>query len=346
VPSNDTYDLNMKNKNNKIDKITFFFRTKDLDFSIEKIFKLIIPTISLKFSTESVSVPFFRIKLSFIIKNLIFCRKHKSEINHITGVIHYCSLALPYSRTIITIHDMISVEKGKGLKKYFFWFFFFYLPIKRCKYVTCISESVRDALLHYKCCPASKLTVIPNPVSDSYIYTPKDFNKDCPRILHIGTRPNKNLQNVIKSLYQVPCHLIIIGELLDIELILLNQLKINYTNKINLTDNQILNEYIDCDIVSFPSVFEGFGVPIIEGQAIGRPVLTSNILPMKQVVGDNYYTIDPYNIEAIKTGFRTIINSDEVRNKMIELGLVNVHKYRPEIIASKYIDLYFKILKD
>jgi len=333
-------------KNIKINTITFFFRTKDLDFSIEKIFKLIIPTISLKYSTKSVSVPFFRIKLSLILKNLIFCRGHRSEINHITGVIHYCSLALPYSRTIITIHDMISVEKGKGFKKIFFWFFFFYLPIKRSKYVTCISESVRDALLHYKCCPASKLTVIPNPVSDSYIYMPKDFNKDCPRILHIGTRPNKNLQKVIKSLYLVPCHLIIIGELLNQELILLNQLNINYTNKFKLTDSEILNEYIDCDIVSFPSVFEGFGMPIIEGQAIGRPVLTSNILPMKQVAGDNYYTIDPYNVDSIKTGFLTIINDVELRKEMIELGLVNVQKYRTEVIASKYMDLYFKILEN
>jgi len=126
----------------------------------------------------------------------------------------------------------------------------------------------------------------------------------------------------------------------------LNQLNINYTNKFKLTDSEILNEYIDCDIVSFPSVFEGFGMPIIEGQAIGRPVLTSNILPMKQVAGDNYYTIDPYNVDSIKTGFLTIINDVELRKEMIELGLVNVQKYRTEVIASKYMDLYFKILEN
>jgi glycosyltransferase involved in cell wall biosynthesis len=239
---------------------------------------------------------------------------------------------------------MISIERGKGFKRVFFWFFFFYLPIKRCKYVTCISESVRDALLKYKCCRPSKLVLIPNPVSDSYIYSPRFFNKNNPRILHIGTRPNKNLTRVIRSLYNVPCHLIIIGELENLELILLNELKINYTNKTHLSDDGILQEYIDCDLVSFPSIYEGFGLPIIEGQAVGRPVLTSNILPMKQVAGENYYLVNPYSEDDIRNGFLTLINNEELRNKMIENGLMNVQKYRTNVVASKYLDLYLKIL--
>ena len=325
-------------------EITYFFRAKNIDYSIERVFESIIPVVSLKFTIKSISVPYFRIRLFMILKNLIFCWKHRSKINHITGVVHYCSLILPYSKTIITIHDMSSVEYEKGLKRFFFWFFFFYLPIKRCKYVTCISESVKESLQKYKCCPSYKLVVIPNPVSDSFIYSPKEFNSGCPRILHVGTRPNKNLPMVIRSLHNIQCHLVIVGEMSNQDVSLLKELEISYTNKINLLDNEILREYLDCDIVSFPSIFEGFGLPIIEGQAIGRPVLTSNISPMKEVSGESYYLINPYSEQDIRIGFLNLINDENLRNEMIGMGLNNVKKYRTEVIAFKYMDLYEKVL--
>lgn len=336
----------MKITKNITNSVSFFFRSKGVDYSIERVFDSIIPKLNSNLSTKSIFVPYHLIRFTYVIKNLLYCRKNKSDINHITGVIHYCTFALPYSKTIITIHDLISVEKGKGLKKLFFWFFFFYLPIKRCKYVTCISNSVRDSLIKYRCCPASKIVVIPNPIADSFIYTPKIFNTVNPRILHIGTRPNKNLDNVVKSLSHIACHLIIIGEIGDSAFNLLKEYKINYTNKNKLSDDEILQEYIDCDIVSFPSIYEGFGVPIIEGQAVGRPVLTSNISPMKEVAGESYYLIDPFDVNDIKKGFQNLITDNNLRTNLIKDGLKNVQKYRTNVIAKMYMDLYSKVLNN
>lgn len=334
----------MSASKSKKHKIALYFRAKGADYSIERVFDSIIPKFDLNLSVSQIYVPHYLIRFTYILQNLIHCKNNKSEVNHITGVIHYCAFILPYSKTIITIHDLISVEHGKGLKKMIFWFFFFYLPLKKCKYVTCISESVRDSLIKYKCCPASKIVVIPNPVSDSFVYFPTVFNQEFPQILHIGTRPNKNLDSVIKALIDIPCHLVIIGEIGTSEQILLKENRIKYTNKKNLSDDEILKEYIDCDIVSFPSLYEGFGVPIIEGQAIGRPILTSNISPMKEVAGENYYLINPYDVRDIAKGFKDLIHNSELRSNLIAEGLLNVKKYNSDSIANMYMELYSKIL--
>ena len=336
----------MYNSNLTEKKITLFYRAKGVDFSIENVFDSVIKKIENDFSIQKVHVKYNIITFTNIFNNLIYYKKHLSEVNHITGVIHYCALISPYSRTIITIHDLITLEYGKGLKKYFFWFFFFYLPIKKCKYVTCISNSVKDSLIKFKCCPESKIIVIPNSISDSFVFKPKIFNEKLPRILHIGTRPNKNLQNVIKALKNISCHLIIIGEMRNIDIDLLKEYNIYYTNKKNLTNDEILTEYIECDIVSFPSLYEGFGVPIIEGQAIGRPVLTSNISPMKEVAGENYYLINPHDVNDISQGFKNIIQNTELRNNLISNGLTNAKKYNSKIVANSYLDLYQRVMKE
>ena len=65
----------------------------------------------------------------------------------------------------------------------------------------------------------------------------------------------------------------------------------------------MIQEYKDADLISFPSTFEGFGMPIIEGQAVGRPVITSNIEPMVSVAADAAILVDPFNIESIRECF-------------------------------------------
>lgn len=327
-------------------KITFFLRAKNIDYSIEKVFNTVISNLDFNYKAKIFNVKYNRVNFTSIYKNILDCYKNRNDINHITGVINYCVFALPYSRTIITIHDLISIDRGKGLKKYFFWFFFFYLPLKRVKYVTCISDSVRESLIKYKCCSINKITVIPNPISDEYIYNIQKFNSICPRILHIGTRSHKNLERVIQALENVNCHLIIVGNLTNEQKILLHTYKIKYTNKIALSDNEILNEYIQCDIVSFPSLYEGFGVPIIEAQAIGRVVLTSNIAPMNQIAGKDYFFINPNNTQSIRNGFLKFIEDNTLRENLIKNGLENIKKYRANVITNMYQNLYFKIINE
>lgn len=322
--------------------VNLIFRMKNADYSIEKVFKPLQPIFDKHFVVDDCYVPYYKVSLWSIISNMWFAFCHRKDINHITGVMHYCALLLPKKNTIITIHD-INLP-GAGLKRKILMWLFVQLPVKRAKYITCITEATKRELLD-ECPKASdKVLVIYNPISPELKYSKKEFDAENPRILHIGTRANKNLERVIEALNGVKCCLVIVGQLSNIQKSLLKANHINYINKFRLTDQEILSEYVSCDIVSFPSLYEGFGMPIIEGQAIGRPVLTSHLAPMTEISGDAVLYVDPKSVNSIRQGFLEIIRNESLRKEIVAHGLNNVKRFDAGVIAEKYMALYNIIL--
>lgn len=331
-------------------KITYFFRPLSKNVSIERVFNTIVTNLPNGYSYEYVVLPNYLGEANGIIglikafaKIRKFCKKNTGHINHITGDIHYCAIFLPYSKTVLTIHDTVSLETLKGFKRTFIWLFWYYLPLRCSKYITCVSSFTSDKLIQLFPWVKNKITIIENPVGSEFKFKHKVFNESNPTILHIGTRSNKNLERVVESLKGVHCHLRIIGKLSKHQIKLLLKNNINYSNREFISDNQIVKEYENCDIVSFPSTYEGFGMPIIEGQRIGRIVLTSNIQPMNDVTGEGAYLIDPYKIESIKNGFKSLISESELRQSVLESSMKNIKRYLPTKIAKEYICIYDKI---
>ena len=192
-------------------QINLIFRKRNVDYSIEKVFKPLIPLFEENYVIEKCFMPYYRVSLWSIISNMWFAFCHRKDINHITGVMHYCALLLPKKNTIITIHDLNL--PGVGLKRKILMWLFVQLPVKRANYITCITEATKSELLD-ECPKASgKVSVIYNPISPEFKYSKKEFDVENPRILHIGTRANKNLERVIEALNGVNCCLVIIGQL-------------------------------------------------------------------------------------------------------------------------------------
>ena len=300
-----------------------------------------------KVNIDIKSVKFHRAKIHDLIKNLIFCYKNRIKgINHIVGDIHYTALVMPRDHTVLTIHDMVGFYQFKGFKRILYIFFWFYLPCKKMNHITCISETTKTDLINIAKCDPKKITIIPNPVSSDYHYSFKQFNDICPTILHIGTRNNKNLERVIDALKDIPCHLRIIGEMNENLFELLKKNHIKFSNSNNLSNSEIVEEYMKCDIVSFPSLFEGFGMPIIEGQATGRIVLTSNIEPMNSIANNGAVLVNPFDVISIKHGFEKIISDEKLRKELVQLGLENSKNYSVEYISNQYLNLYNKIKKN
>jgi len=308
--------------------------------SIEKVFRQLAKSLSENDFTTAFQKLEYANDMFGTIKNLLLYRKKKADIYHITGHIHYIALVLPSNKTVLTIHDAGILHIRSGLRRYVLKKLLFDLPIRKLKFITAVSEATKSEIVYYTKCPESKIRVVENPLQEHFYTTgKKKFNQKCPTILQIGTTANKNLENLFKALEGVNCRLKIIGELSVEMKNLLNEKKIVHEMKSNLNDEEIKREYVDADIVSFCSTFEGFGLPIIEAQAMMTPVITSNISPMKEVAGDAAAFADPTDYKSIRHGILEIIDNEDYRATLVKNGLKNIKKYKSEIISAAYTDI-------
>lgn len=327
-------------------KIAFIERKCSDSVSIEKVFRQVENSLSkTKYETTFYQLPYFN-RVSGIIKNFIYFKKQPADIYHITGDIHYIALLLPREKTVLTIHDLGFLHRRKGLRRFILKKLFLDLPVKRLKYITAVSEATKNEILHYTNCPEEKIRVIENPLREQFILAKgKSFDTQCPKILQIGTAPNKNVINLIRALKGINCRLKIIGEINTELMYETKSNKVDVEQRANLTDEEIKDEYTKADIVTFCSIYEGFGLPVIEAQAMRTAVVTSNISPLKEISGGATVLVNPRNIEEIRNGIRKIIDDENFRENLIEKGVENAKRFCPERIAGFYETLYREILE-
>lgn len=320
-------------------KVLYIERNIKAGFSIKKVFA---PTIARMENARSIELPSWRAMPNNIVNNILYVYRNrcKDGINHMTGDAHYVLFALTGLKTVLTIHDTINYEAFTGVKRMFAKYLWYTWPVKIASVVVCISNETRNKVIALTKCNPNKVKVIYNPVDDRLKRMDKPFNVKEPVILHIGTRDNKNLIRVIYALKGIKCILRIVGVLTEKQKEALDTCKIKYSNVYNITDEEIKKEYENCDIVSFPSTFEGFGMPIIEANKVGRAVLTSDLEPMKEIADGSALLVDPYNIDSIRNGFISIISNNKLRTEMIEKGYINAERFEADMIAQQYKELY------
>lgn len=294
----------------------------------------------------SISAPDYRALPWSILRNLwwAFKNRNRKGINHITGDLHYLALVLPAPNTVLTIHDLVTLRLGGNpIKKYLWRKLWFDWPLRRVGKITCISETTKSELLSaFPWLNPSKVFTVHNPIDPLFTPVPKEFDKHYPTILHIGTGWNKNLERVILALKGISCKLQIVGALSDDAKQSLSENGISYENRVNISDEELLECYHQCDLVSFPSIFEGFGMPIIEAQATGCAVITSNINPMKEIAADGAYLVDPLSVELLHEAFRKLIGDDTYREILVKKGFVNARRFSLDHIVSQYMQVYNK----
>lgn len=322
-----------------------FVNRKRCEFvSIERVFEQVARSLDDKrFSSETAWLT-FGFGIAGIILNLVLFRRSPADIYHVTGHTHYIALRLPRDRTVLTIHDLRFLLGGGRLRRWLKRKLFLDWPVRRAAVVTAVSDTTREEIIAETGCPPEKVVVIPNPLRVEFLETVHiGSGGDRRTVLQVGTMENKNLPNLVEALKGIDCTLRIIGDLTPKQREMLDDSKMNYTNDKSLGVRQILSAYKEADLLAFVSTLEGFGLPIIEAQAIGLPVVTSRLSPMCDVAGEGALLADPSDPQDIKRCISLVLSDEGLRRRLVENGKRNVERFEAGAVAAAYEDVYFAL---
>ncbi|SIT58139.1 Glycosyltransferase [Mesorhizobium prunaredense] len=267
-------------------------------------------------------------------------RSFQGEANHVTGDVHYLTYFLNRRRTVLTVHDCSPLTRKKGIARFLMWLLWYWLPLKRSALVTVVSISGRSDLMANVRIDPSRIRLVPATLSPAFTRAPATFNSARPRILQVGTGWNKNLETVVAAIRDMSCTLAIVGPLSNVQRAMLAASGIEYENMVGLSDAELVGQYKLADMLVFASRYEGFGLPIVEANAVGRPVITSNISSMPEVAGNAACLVDPYDVKSVRAGIERIIADPAYRETLVGKGFDNAKRFLPETVAAQYAEIY------
>lgn len=325
--------------------LTLLFRDKrQSNHSIERLFAALEPRFADHFVVHKVVVPRQPSGFGALWVNIRHARREARGLVHITGDAQYLATFLPRGRTVLTIHDCGYLEKLRGWKKFLYKWIWFKLPCLFAARVTVISEATREVLERELGTIGSKLSVVENCTTIEMGRTERAFHQNCPRILQIGSGHHKNLDNLVLAVEGLDCELHIVGRLSEENQQALERREIRYKNEFAVSDERLREIYHEVDILFFASRYEGFGLPILEGNGVGIPVITSNRLSMPWVAADAALVVNPESPEEIRAALDKIVNDATLRQQLVSLGFENTKRFSAKVVAEKYMKIHKELL--
>ncbi len=262
---------------------------------------------------------------------------------------------------VFTIHDLIpitnpelaipsSVRHFRPRAKHY---------AKRADIIVAISKATARDIINYLDVPEEKISVIyqgttflPKPSGVKMAEVRKKYALSPNYILFVSRLdPRKNIARLLKAFE-------ISGLSSDWELVIAGPKgwRMEETNRIwnSLTcksqirrlnyieDEELSALYGGAAFLAFPSLMEGFGLPILEAMSVGCPVLTSNVSSMPEVGGGAALYVDPFSVESISAGLIKLANDSALRSKLSQLGYHQAAKFTWDKTASQMIEVYKK----
>jgi glycosyltransferase involved in cell wall biosynthesis len=267
--------------------------------------------------------------------------------------------------TLLTVHDLSFVRVPETAIPRLKQFLDEVVPrsVERATHVLADSTATKADLVELYGTPEDKITVLLSGVEARFKRVESGlvaiFRKyGIPAgdyILTVGTvQPRKNYVRLIEALAQLhsnnhEVHLVIAGGpgwLADRIFDTINSTGMQqYVHLIGFVDDDDLPAlYSGAACVAFPSLYEGFGFPILEGMACGTPVVTSNISSMPEAAGDAALLVDPYDVAAIADALRRLLTDESLRQTLVERGYRQAQRLTWERSAAQLKHVYQQLL--
>jgi glycosyltransferase involved in cell wall biosynthesis len=237
--------------------------------------------------------------------------------------------------SVVELYDFIPqrfFKKGTPLYRYFKY----YIPkvLHQAKHILCISEATANDAMKFCGIEAKKLSVIPLAYDNTnfrFLNLPTQNY-----VLYLG-RPDiyKNVDRAIRAFAKLPNHQ-------DYEFWIAGPNDSRYTPileglawdlgvKLKVLDYIAYRELpviiSHAIALVFPTLWEGFGLPILEAMACGTPVITSNVSSIPEVAGDAAILVDPTNVDEIADAIASVVNRSELRQDLRSRGLERVKQF-------------------
>lgn len=249
----------------------------------------------------------------------------------------------PGLKTVITVHDLGAeyLPALHQLKQVLYLSLMTHYQLKTASHIIAVSEATKADLKRSVGIKTDKVTVIYEGVDEnvskkisnvSLLDTLNNFKLQKNRyFLFVGTiQPRKNIGRIIEAfkafdLKNPGYKLVLVGNkgwksesIYKLPKGLAIKDKVNFLGR--LTDIELTGLYNGATALLYPSLFEGFGLPIIEAFKCGCPVITSNISSMPEIAGNAAILVNPYNIEEITSALDKIASDDVLRLSLIKKG--------------------------
>lgn len=285
-------------------------------------------------------------------------QKEGAEIFHgLSG-----ELPLKWNKTpikkIVTIHDLI-FERFPQYYSFFdrkIHFWKFKKAAESADLIIAISEQTKRDIVHYLKVPAEKIHVVYqgcHQAFNEYIFpdflmqTKEKFDLPERFLLSVGTiEERKNLLNVIKALKNTGIPLVVVGKkqkkyFAKIQKEIQNNgVQVHFLENVNM--HQLAAIYRLADIFIYPSLFEGFGIPVIEALFSGTPVITGNVSCLPEAGGENSTYVDPQNVDDIRAKILHLWKNESERKRRRDKSFDFVQKFSDENIAENLMKVYLK----
>ena len=269
------------------------------------------------------------------------------------------------AKTIVTIPDVLLLlsdeyaskeYREKKLKRY-------YESAQRATRIKTVSHFSKREIMEHLNVPEEKVDVIHHGIDERYFPRSteevkgirKKYGLDRDYIFYVGIiTKRKNVVRMLKSFFlasnQVKrdYELVMAGRFsLGKEEFLKTMDDLSLRQKVKLLGYVPANDlpalYTGAQLLFFPSLYEGFGNPVLEAMACGTPVITSNLSSLPEVAGDAALLVDPYDTEALASSLVKLLEDSSLRNELKERGLKQAENFSWRKAAMEMIEVYNKL---